>query len=160
MAEWKAGSGKIKSVALSLNDIAVSMGTMLSENGSLCLTVTNEADKSATSYIKLTDEAITGLSALQGLLQVDQEVNLTEKLRFAKGFELTKAEIEFDGQRMEIADPTHFTPDYPGICNLFFSVRKNEAAGEVKVDSLTIKALESKAIEINHIKPVDILPVI
>ena len=149
VAQWKAGSGRIKSVVLAFNDSTISSGTLLSKKGTLSLTVTNDGDKSASSRVTVTDEAIMGLSKLNGILQVDQEVNLTEKLIFAKGVELTKTEIEFEGQRTEIADPTHFTPEYPGLCNLFFSVRKNETVSEVKADSLTIKALEYKEATLN-----------
>ena len=160
VAEWKAGSGKIKSVELSLNGIAVSMGIVLNEKGILSLTVTNDADKSANSSIKLTDEVMIGLSSLNGVLQVDKEVNLIENLTFAKGFELAKTEIESDGQRKEIADPTHFIPEYPGSCTLFFSVKKNETTSEVRADNLTIKPLEYKSIEIRNIKPKEILPIV
>lgn len=142
IAEWQAGSGKVKSVELSFNGTAISLGTILSEKGILNLKVTNEADKSWNSNITLTDEAITGLSSLQELLQVDQEANLIENLTFAQGVELTKTEIEFDGQRTEIADPQHFIPEYPGSCTLFFSVKKNGTIGEVKAENLTIKPLE------------------
>ena len=82
VAEWKAGSGKIKSVELSLNGIAVSMGIVLNEKGILSLTVTNDVDKSANSSIKLTDEVMIGLSSLNGVLQVDKEVNLIENLKY------------------------------------------------------------------------------
>jgi len=143
IAEWQAGSGKVKSVELSFNGTPISMGTVISEKGYLSLKVTNEADKSWNSNITLTDEAITGLSTLQQLLQVDQEANLIENLTFAKNVELTKTEIEFEGQRTEIADPQHFTPEYPGSCTLFFSVKKNGTIGEVKAENLTIKPLEN-----------------
>ena len=88
-------------------------------------------------------DPITGLSSLNGILQVDVEVNLLGGLTFAQGVELTKTEIEFDGQRTEIADPQHFTPEYPGTCSLFFSVKKNGTIGEVKAENLTIKPLEN-----------------
>lgn len=143
VAEWKAGSGKVKSLELSFNGTPISMGTVISEKGYLSLKITNEADRSANSTITLTDEVIIGLSALQELLQVDQEANLIENLTFVKGVELTKTEIEFEGQRTEIADPQHFTPEYPGSCTLFFSVKKNGTIGEVKAENLTIKPLEN-----------------
>lgn len=88
-------------------------------------------------------DPITGLSSLDGILQVDVEVNLLGGLTFAQGVELTKTEIEFEGQRTEIADPQHFTPEYPGSCTLFFSVKKNGTIGEVKAENLTIKPLEN-----------------
>lgn len=142
VAEWKAGSGKVKTVSLTLNGLDISLGTLLNESGTLSLKVTNEADKSTYGSITLTHDAVAGLSALQQLLQVDVEANLIEDLTFAKGVELTKTEIEFEGQRTEIADPTHFTPEYPGACSLFFSIKKNETTSEVKAENLTIKPLE------------------
>ena len=160
VAEWKAGSGKVKKVSLAFNGTAISHGTVLSEKGTLVLRVTNDAEKSANSNISLTDEAVAGLNALQQLLQVDKEVDLIENLTFARGFKLAKTEIEFEGKRTEIADAAHFTPEYPGSCTLFFSVKKNEAVNEVRAENLTIKPLEYKAMEIGNIKPVDILPVI
>ena len=158
VALWKAGSGRIKSVVLAFNDSTISFGTLLSKKGTLSLTVTNDADKSASSKVMLTDEAIMGLGTL--VMQVDVEVNLLDSLKFARGVELTKTEIEFDGQRTEIADPAHFIPEYPGLCTLFFSVKKDETVSEVKTENLTINALEYKAMEINNIKPEEILPII
>ena len=101
-----------------------------------------------------------GLSSLQQLLQVDQETDLLQGLTFAKGFELVKTEIEFDGQRTEIADASHFTPQYPGLCSLFFIVKRNGKESEVKAENLTIKPIDYKAMEVTNIKPVDILPII
>ena len=160
VAEWKAGSGKIKSVALAFKGTAISMGTMLSEKGILSLSVTNDADKSAYGNIALTDEVMTGLSSLNGILQVEKEVNLLDSLKFAKDFELAKTEIEFDGQRTEIPDAQHFKPEYPGACTLIFSLKRNEAIGEVKAENLTIKPLDYTAIKVTNIKPVNILPII
>ena len=136
------------------------MGTVLSEKGRLHLTVTNDADRSAYGSIALTDEVMTGLSSLNEILQVEKEVNLLDSLKFAKGFELAKTEIEFEGQRTEIPDAQHFKPEYPGACTIIFSLKRNETIGEVKAENLTIKALDYKAMEINNIEPVEILPII
>lgn len=160
VAEWKAGSGKIKSVALAFNGTAINMGTVLSEKGILSLSVTNDADRSAYSSIALTDKVMTGLNCLNGILQVEKEVNLLDSLKFAKGFELIKTKIEFEGQCTEIPDAQHFKPEYPGTCTIIFSLKRNEAIGEVRAENLTIKALEYKAMEINNIDPIEILPII
>ena len=102
-------------------------------------------------------DPITGLSSLNGILQVDQEVNLLSYLTFATGVELTKTEILFEGQRTEIADPKRFTPEFPGACSLIF---KDGTTSEVKAENLSIKPLEYKAVAMNAIKPVDILPIV
>ena len=161
VASWSMGNSKLKTLTLTFNGTAISLGTVLSEKGMLSLTVTNEADKSSSKTIALTDEAILGLNNLGQLpLQVDQEVDLLQGLTLAKGFELVKTEIEFEGQRTKIDDATHFTPQYPGPCTLFFTVKRNSTEGEVKAENLTIKPLNYRAIEVKNIKPVDILPII
>lgn len=73
---------------------------------------------------------------------MDQEVDLLESLTIAQGLELVKVEIEYEGQRTEIADPHHFIPEYPGPCMLIFSVKKGDAISEVKAEDLTIKPMD------------------
>lgn len=160
VASWSTGKSKVKEVSLTFNGSAVTFGTLVSKKGTLILTVTNEAEKSASKNIALTDEAVTGLSKLKNVLQVDKEVNLLANLKIAKGFELVKTEIEFDGQRTVIADATHFTPQYPGTCTLFFTVKRNGTEGEVKAENLTIKPLDYKSIEVKNTKPEEILPIV
>ena len=142
VASWRTGSSKLKAVTLKFNKTDIDFGTLISEKGVLTLTVTNEADKSSSKLIPLTDEAITGLSYLSQLLQVDKEVDLLTSLRLAKGFEMVRVEIEQDGQRTEIADVSHFTPQYPGLCSLFFTVKRNGKESEVKAEDLAIKPLD------------------
>lgn len=160
VASWTSPHSRVKAVTLALNGTAVSFGTLLKVTGTLTLTVQNEAGKTDSKNIKLTDDAILGLSSLQQLLQVDKEVNLLENLTFAKGIELIKTEIEFEGQRSEIADAMHYTPAYPGPCSLFFTVKRKSTEGKVKAEDLIIKPLDYKAMEISNLKPVDILPII
>ena len=105
-------------------------------------------------------DPITGLSSLDGILQVDQETSLLSGLTFATGVELTKTEILFEGQRTEIADPKRFTPEFPGACSLIFTIKKDGTTSEVKAENLSIKPLEYKAVAMNAIKPVDILPIV
>ena len=81
-------------------------------------------------------------------------------LTFATGVELTKTEILFEGQRTEIADPKRFTPEFPGACSLIFTIKKDGTTSEVKAENLSIKPLEYKAVAMNAIKPVDILPIV
>ena len=105
---------------------------------------------------------ITGLDNLKGMsLQVDQESDLLSGITLGNGAELTKVEIEKDGQRSEVADPHHFTPDYPGTCTIILTVKsKDGTITEYKAENLTIKPLEYKTMEITNIKPVDILPIL
>ena len=142
VASWSTGKSKLKDVQLSFNNADISLGTLISEKGTLVLKVTNEAGKYALKNFNLTDITIKGLSYLNQLLQVDKEVDLLEGLIIAKGFELTKTEMEFDGQRTEIADASHFTPQYPGQCNLIFTVKRNDVEGDVKAENITIKPLD------------------
>ncbi len=158
VASWSIGNAKLKAVTLTFNESSINFGTLISEKGTLVLTVTNEADKSSSKSIILTDEMIQGLNLLT--LQVDHEINLLQSLKIAKGTELLKAEIELEGQRTEIADVMHFTPEYPGQCSLFFTVKRNGAENEVKAENLTIKPLDNKSVEIKNIKPKEILPII
>lgn len=115
----------------------------------------------ARTILSLGDDVVSGLESLRSLaMQVDMEVDLLSGITLASGVELNKTEIEYDGQRTEIADPKHFMPEYPGLCTLIFSIKKNEAIGEVKAENLTIMPLDYTAMEVNHIQPVDILPII
>lgn len=159
VASWSSTS-KIISVTLSFNGNSISSGTLLKEKGVLNLMVKNEAGRSASKSINITDDAILGLSTLKQLMKVDQEVDLLKNLTLAKGVELVKTELEQDGQRTVIADPTHFTPSYPGSCTLIFTVKKNSNIGEVKVEDVTIKALEYTSMEISNLQPKDILPIV
>lgn len=161
VASWSMGNSKMKTLSLTFNGTPISLGTVLSEKGTLNLTVTNESDKSSSKVFTLTDEAILGLNSLSQLpLQVDYETDLLQDLTLAKGFELIKTEMEFYGQRTAITDATHFTPQYPGPCSFFFTVKRNGNEGEVKAENLTIKPLDYKTIEVTNLKPVDILPII
>ena len=159
--EWSDKFTEKCQVTLSLNGREVKSGETISEPGKLTLTVTNNQGKSSSAEITLTNDTIIGLENLKSIaMQVDVEVDLLQGLTFTQGVELTKTEIEFDDQRVEIADPMHFSPEYPGACALIFSVKRNEAIGEVKAEDLAIKPLDYKAIEVTDIKPVNILPII
>ena len=110
VASWKSAS-VVKAVTLNFNGKDIKPDTLLSEKGTLKLTVENAVSKT-TKTITLTDEAIKGLNKLPQL-KVDQEVDLLKGLTFAEGFELVKVELETEGKSSEIADPAHFTPAYP-----------------------------------------------
>ena len=108
-----------------------------------------------------TDITISGLENLRkALLQVDQEVNLLNGITFWNGASLVKVEIEMDWQTTQITDPNHYTPQYPWQCTIILTVKdKNGNIVTEKVNK-NIQALEYQAMEINNIRPVDILPII
>ena len=160
VAEWSDKRTEKCKVKLSFNGRELKSGDVLSEPGKLTLTVTNDQGKSSTAEITLTNEAVSGEVRI-GDMQVDAETDLLIGLTFVSGATLVKTEIEQDGKRTEIPDPHHFTPEYPGTCAIIFTVKgKNGSTAEVKVDNLTIKPLDYKAMEVTNIKPVDILPII
>ena len=147
-------------VAVKLDGQAVNSGDVLSKAGTLTVTVTNGQGKSSSADILLTIDAVSGAVQI-GDMQVGQETDLLAGITLANGAELVKVAIEMDGQATEIADPQHFTPDYPGTCSLIFTVKgKNGDVAEMKADNLTIKPMDYTALEITNIKPVDILPII
>ena len=95
-------------------------------------------------------------------LSADRPRNqLLNWIAFGNGAKLEKVEIEIDGQRVEIADPQHYTPSYPWTCTIILTIKdKDGNLMEYKASNLTIKPIDYQSIEINNIKPVDILPVI
>lgn len=110
----------------------------------------NQAGKSASRDITVSADGIYGIADI-GSLQVDQPKDLLASLTFAPGVELQKVEIEQDGQRKEINDPQHFTPDYPGECSFVFTVKvKSGDTAEVKTENLTIKPLDYQEVVIKN----------
>ena len=87
---------------------------------------------------------VSGMDNLMvAILQVDQETDLLSGITLNNGAELTKTEIEKDGQRSEVADPHHFTPEYPGTCTIILSVKGSDGTTtEYKAENLTIKPLD------------------
>ena len=64
--------------------------------------------------------------------------------------ELIKTDIETGGNRSTIADPAHYTPSFPGPCNIIFTVKcKNGSSVECRVDNLIINALDYSEPTIN-----------
>ena len=123
---------------------AIASGNILSETGTLKLTVTDEFDNSATAEIKLTAVAVVGLENLQNKqLQVDQEVNLLEGVTFAEGLTLAKVEAEQDGIRTEIVNPNAFAPENPGSVNIILTLAKSDGNTlTVTTGNLTVKPLD------------------
>ena len=65
-----------------------------------------------------------------------------------------------DGKITDIPNPNKFVPEYPGSCNLIYTIKDTSGTTkDVKV-SKTIIPLEYKVLALTSIKPVDILPII
>ena len=161
VASWSDKIAEPCNVSLSLNGNDVNDGDTLGEPGKLTITVTNSQERSSAAEIILTNETVYGIEGIMCLsMQVGVECDLLQGVSFVDGAELVQLEIEQDGQRTVIADAAHFIPQYPGLCCIIFTVQKNGTANEVKVDNLTIRPLDYKAINIANIRPVDILPII
>ena len=124
---------------------------VINESWKFTLSVTNKLWKSSVVEINITNDAIYGLENLrQALLKVDQEINLLNWLTFADGAELIKTEVEMDGKRSVIADPSHYVPEYPWVCDIIFTVKwRNGNSEECRVDNLNINALDYNAPTIN-----------
>ena len=151
------------SVLLSINWKAITSWTTISEEWTLTIKVSDEAWNIKSSDIRLNkavDQDISWLENLKNLnMQVDQEVNLLNWVTFGNGASLEKVEIEIDWQRVEVSDPYHYIPSYPWVCNIIITVKdKNSKSTEYKVDNLTIKALEYKAMDITNINPETLMP--
>ena len=115
------------------------------KNDKISITVTDDKGKYDSKEINVTNDTIKWLESLKNLnMQVDQEVDLLKWISMADWIELVKVEVEIDKKRYEIADPHHYTPEYPWTCNIIFTVKlKSWETREVKPEnSLTIKALE------------------
>ena len=123
---------------------AIASGDILSEAGTLKLTVTDEFGNSATAEIKLTAVAVYGLENLQNKqLQVDQEVNLMEGVTIANGLTLAKVEAEQDGIRSEVVNPNAFVPEYPGSVSIILSLSKPDGNTiTVTSGNLNVKPLD------------------
>ena len=163
VASWTDNVTKNCTVELSLNWKTISSWTIINEWWYLTVKVRDEAGNTKTIDIKLTmnNQLISWLENLQNLnMQVDQEVNLLNWITFWNGASLVKVEIEMDWQTTQITDPNHYTPQYPWLCTIILTVKdKNGNIVTEKVNK-NIQALEYQAMEINNIRPVDILPII
>ncbi len=131
-------------VTVSQGDKELKDGDMLNVAGMLKVVVTNGQGKSSTGEIELVSNPIEGLENLYAAeLQVGRETDLLDGLTFVNGATLIKTEIEQDGTRSTIEDATHFTPEFPGQCNIIFTVQGQDGTTtEVVVENLTIKPLE------------------
>lgn len=132
------------SVAVTFDGNTLSDEAVLSQAGTLTVTVTNRQGKSSVAEITLVSKAITGMEALS--LQVDTEVDLISGVTLADGATVMKVEILQDGKQAVIADPTRFTPEYPGTCTLIYTVEgRDGSTTEERLENVTIKPLDYTA---------------
>ncbi len=114
VASWTDDRTEQCEVTLTLDGKEVKPGDVLAEAGTLTVTVTDAEEKFASTDVTLTDDAIYGMEVLNSMnLQVDAEANLLNGISFAEGIELVKVKVEIDGQRYEVTNPHHYTPEYP-----------------------------------------------
>ena len=105
---------------------------------------------------------ISGLESLKTInLQVNTEADLLSGITLNNSAELTKTQIIFEGVTSVIDDPKHYTPAYPGLCSIIFTVKdKDGKFTDYQAENLTIKPLAYMAMAVNNIQPVEILPII
>ena len=164
VSTWSDESGKPCEVHLFFSTIiglphVVNSGDVIDEEGKLTVTVTNEYSNSSVGVISFVNKsAKENLSSLN--IQVGEVVNLLDGITFEEGITLVKTEMEVDGVRQEIADPTHFTPTKPGNITLIFTVQTMNGNRVELSYPVTVKNMEYHSVEIQHLKPKDILPVV
>ena len=145
-ATWKDDYTETCSAQLSLDGQAVNSGDVLQVAGKLIITVSDDFQNKATAEITLLTEAIYGLDGLKSLsLQVDKEVNLLQGITYADGVSLDKVEIEAQGNRVVVQDPSHYVPETPGTIGLIITVKAGSKTLEYRVDNLEVKGLDYNA---------------
>ena len=164
VASWKDDKSTTCTVSITFTgkdgtSKAINSGDKLTEEGKLKLKVTDEAGNTSTAEITLTSVAVYGLENLQGkTLQVDQEVNLLERLTFAEGLTLQKVEIVQGDVHIEIENPKAFIPEYPGSVDIIFTLTKADGSSiEVGINNLSVRALDYSKISIADLNPEEIL---
>ena len=97
VASWTDNSRSTCTAQLTMDGATINNLTTIDKEGTLKLTVTDPAGNASSADIKLTASGILGLESLKLLnLQVDQEVNLLERITLGNGTSLTKVQIEID----------------------------------------------------------------
>ena len=159
VASWTDESNTPCKVSVKLNGENVNSGDVLEKAGKLSISVTNEHNNTTTKetdlVVKGATENFTSLN-----IKVGEEVNLLDGITFVDGVTLVKTEMEVDDQRQTIADPTHFTPKRPGSAILIFTVQAKSGSNMELKYEITIKPMDYQAMDINHLQPKDILPVV
>ena len=152
-------------VLISFNWKTITSWTTISEKWTLTIKVSDDAWNIKSTDIQLNiwsqEAPISWIENLRNLsLKVDQEVNLLEWITLWNGASLVKVQIEQNWQTSDIADPQHYSPEYPWNCSIILTVKSKEwNTTEYKVDNLNIKALEYQSPEIKNLQPKEILPI-
>lgn len=125
-------------------ETTVNSGEVLSEAGTLKVTVTDEFQNTATAEIALTAVAVYGLENLSQLrLQVDEVINLLQGLTIAEGLTMQKVEIVQDEVRTVIDNPNAFTPEYPGSIDIVLTLARPDGSTlDETVNNLSIYPLD------------------
>ena len=93
-------------------------------------------------------------------MKVGEQTDLLSVVHFAEWVELIRTQIEIDGESYEI-NPSAFTPEYPGTCNIIFTIKTNKGkTKDIIAKDQTIAPLTYQALQLGKIKPVEILPII
>ena len=117
-------------------------GSILSAPGILTICVSDAFDNASEAEITLYEQGVYGLESLSAMnLRVDEEVDLLQGLSFPEGVSLSRVEIESAEQRLEVPDPAHFRPRYPGKVSIILTVSSWLGEKEIRVDGLTVSAL-------------------
>ena len=94
-------------------------------------------------------------------MQVGQQTNLLNWISFAEWVELIRTQMEMDGESFEIDNPSAFTPEYPGTCNIIFTIETNKGkTKDIIAKELTIAPLTYQPLEVGNIQPQEILPIV
>lgn len=163
VASWTDNVTKNCKVELSLNWKPISSWTTINEWWYLTIKVTDDAGNTRTIDVNLiiNNQLISWLENLRNLeMQVDQEVNLLNWITFLNWASLVKVEIEMNWQTTQITDPNHFVPFDWWACAILITVQWKDGKLVTERVDKEIKRLEYHSMEINNIRPVEILPII
>lgn len=125
----------------------INSGDVLSEAGTLEITVTDDFDNKTSVEITLTAVAVFCIESLQNLsIKVDEEVDLLQGITIAEGLTLQKVECVQDGQRITIPNPNAFVQEYPATIGIILTLTRTDGKTiEVIADGLTVKPLDYNA---------------
>lgn len=125
----------------------INSGDVLSEAGTLEITVTDDFDNKTSVEITLTAVAVFCIESLQNLsIKVDEEVDLLQGITITEGLTLQKVECVQDGQRITIPNPNAFVQEYPATIGIILTLTRTDGKTiEVIADGLTVKPLDYNA---------------
>ncbi len=127
VATWADETTKKCKAEISVGGKSVSSGSILSEAGTLEITVTDDFDNKTSVEITLTAVAVFCIESLQNLsIKVDEEVDLL--------------------QGITIPNPNAFVQEYPATIGIILTLTRTDGKTiEVIADGLTVKPLDYNA---------------